>query len=175
MSVASTAAESLPSFALPPRLLDDDPDNMELWLLRAPSHVDVSELLNGATIRITIDADDDHNNNSSFAMNSTAAAAAAATGSNNGNNRVMSIFEANGREYAITQQRRNYVTSGNINAATANDNNAFDGSAVRLLVPSSNNNSNDDDDDDDYLIPYNLPFHRHVTLTSSLSTTTTTS
>ena len=164
-------ASSSTAFA-PPRDYDDN--HLELWLLRAPAHLDVRALLDGATINVDVrslldDNDEDDEtadaSSSSPSINLRGAAATKKKNKNNNDGNLLSRFAGPTSD------------PGSVYALSLSGSCVHGSDGVRLLVdaePSASRSSDDDEGGGDgvdgvgrrlTLVPHR-PFRRHVQLSS---------
>ena len=138
MTEASANTINIPSFEPPP---SDDSDN-EIWLLRAPANVDVSELLNNAQLNFTSDP--------------------------SSNNNILSRFtssDGTGEEYALSLGDAN--ESQNLRLLVPDKKAADDSSSSS---DSDSSSSSDEEDkkksaSNNILVPYAHPFKRQIHIT----------
>ena len=160
-------ASSSTAFA-PPRDDDYDDNNLELWLLRAPAHLDVRALLDGATINVDVrsllDDNDEDDKTADASSSSSSSLRGAATKNKNKNNNDGNLLS----RFAATSDGSVYALSLSGSCVHGSD-------GVRLLVdakPSASPSSDDDEGGDGVdgvgrltLVPHR-PFRRHVQLSS---------
>jgi len=133
----ATATINIPSFEPPP---SDDSDN-EIWLLRAPANIDVSELLNNTQLNFASDPSSNSNILSRFTSS-----------------------DGTGEEYALSLGDVN--ESQNLRLLVPDKKTADDSSSS----DSDSSSSSSDDEDkkttsNNILVPYAHPFKRQIHLT----------
>lgn len=167
MAGDAMTASSSTAFA-PPRDDDYDDNNLELWLLRAPAHLDVRALLDGATINVDVrsllDDNDEDDKTADASSSSSSNLRGAATKNKNKNNNDGNLLS----RFAATSDGSVYALSLSGSCVHGSD-------GVRLLVdakPSASPSSDDDEGGDGVdgvgrltLVPHR-PFRRHVQLSS---------
>ena len=152
----------IPSFEVPHEDSSDDDDeasNNELWLLRAPAHMDVAALLNG----VTLDVDSQMLLERPQQSNRTSVVAAAAANTN-----ILARFKpsastsTDGSKDEREKEEEEY-------ALILDDARELD--ILRLLVPDNTkkNKSKNASLAEQLLVPYSHPFQRQIHLTSVVS------
>jgi len=135
----AVATINIPSFEPPP---SDDSDN-EIWLLRAPANVDVSELLNNTKLNFASDP--------------------------SSNNNILSRFtssDGTGEEYALSLGDLN--ESQSLRLLVPDKKTADDSSSSSSDSDSSDSSSDDEDkktSSNNILVPYAHPFKRQIHIT----------
>ncbi|KAL3772164.1 hypothetical protein ACHAWU_002520 [Discostella pseudostelligera] len=153
----------IPSFEVPHEDSSDDDDeasNNELWLLRAPAHMDVAALLNG----VTLDVDSQMLLERPQQSNRTSVVAAAAAANTN----ILARFKpsastsTDGSKDEREKEEEEY-------ALILDDARELD--ILRLLVPDNTkkNKSKNASSAEQLLVPYSHPFQRQIHLTSVVS------
>lgn len=125
-----------PTFEAPP----DNNSNYEIWCLRAPAHLDVSEILNGVTLDLNTKALNNNTEASSSSSDND-------VDTSNYINATLARFKADkdGQDYELTIGDTSEV------------------SHLRLLVPDKESN----DDDTKKLKAHKSAFQRYINLTSA--------
>ena len=137
LSSQTTMSTSIdpPTFEVP-----SDNSNYEIWCIRAPAHLDVSEILNGVTIHV----------NTKLLSETSSASANNTTSSNNNTNTTLTKFKTKqgGQDYELTIGDTSEVNH------------------LRLLLPDEESTDDDDDNNIKKLKTHNTAFQRYINLTS---------
>ena len=135
----------IPTFE-PPH--EDDDEDTELWLIRAPAHLDVSALLDG----VTLDVD------SEMMLQSGSGSSSSSTPNNTTN--TLATFKRGTNNDGSSDEKDGMEEEKEEYALVLDDARELD--ILRLLVPDKKKSTQS-------LIPHHRPFHRQIHLTSVVS------